>query len=67
MADLYGALMAAANEAKKIQDDLEETKVNVKDLRVQIYDLHTENDKLKKKLRDSGDILVQLINTLMSD
>lgn len=67
MADLYGAFMAAANEAKKIQDDIEETKANVEDLRVQIYDLHTENDKLKKKLRDSGDILVQLINTLMSD
>jgi peptidoglycan hydrolase CwlO-like protein len=67
MADLYGALLAAAEEAGRMQADIEETQAEVKDLRVHVYELRTENEKLKNKLKDSGEILVQLINTLMSD
>ena len=65
MADLYGALMAAAEEAKKEHDEHEQTKVEFKDLRCLVNDLYCQNRDLKKKLKVSGELLQQIAKDLI--
>ncbi len=66
MADLYGALMAAAEEARKEHDELETTKADIKDLRAMVGDLVNQNYTLKQKLKASGELLQQIGANLAS-
>jgi FixJ family two-component response regulator len=65
MADLYGALMAAAEEAKKEHDEHEQTKVELKDLRGLVNELYCQNRDLKKKLKVSGELSQQIAKDLI--
>lgn len=65
MADLYGALLAAAEEAKKENDELENTKALLNDTRSQVNELYSQNYELKKKLKTFGELLQQIAKDLI--
>ena len=65
MADLYGALLAAAEEARKSKDDLESTKALLNDTRSWVNELHAQNHELKQKLKVSGELLQQIAKDLI--
>jgi septal ring factor EnvC (AmiA/AmiB activator) len=65
MADLYGALMAAAEEAKKEHEELEQTKAMLDDTRNWVTELYNQNHELKKKLKISGELLQQIAKDLI--
>lgn len=65
MADLYGALMTAAEEAKKEHDEHEQTKAELRDLRGLVDELYNQNYNLKKKLKVSGELLQQIAKDLI--
>lgn len=57
MADLRGALLAAAEEAEKLQKDLDLERTRISILEEHVEYLETENNTLKTKLRDVRDTL----------
>lgn len=65
MANLYGALMAVAEEAKKEHEELENTKALLEDTRNWVNELYGQNQDLKKKLKVSGELLQQIAKDLI--
>lgn len=66
MADLYGALLAAAEEAKKDKEEHEELRKILLDTRDLVNELYSQNYELKKKLKTTGKILQEMAETLIS-
>ena len=80
MADLRGALLAAVEEAEKMQDQIEANEVDLRDTRAELEDtrrllidthnlvdeLYAKNDRLKKKLISAGELMTQMAETLLS-
>ena len=62
MADLRGALLAAAEEAEKLQKDLDLERTRISILEEHVAYLETENNNLKTKLRNVGDLMRQAAN-----
>ena len=62
--DLRGALLAAAEEAGKMQAEFEQTK---DDLIRHINYVEGENDRLKKKLNQAADLMKQFAEILSDD
>lgn len=64
MADLRGALLAAAEEADKMQH---ETEAHINNLNSHINFVEDENNRLKKKLKDVAGALQAVISILSED
>jgi hypothetical protein len=62
--DLRGALLAAAEEAGKMQTEFEQTR---DDLINHINYVEGENDMLKKKLNKAADLMKQFAEILADD
>lgn len=62
--DLRGALLAAAEEAGKMQAEFEQTRDN---LISHINYIEDENDRLKKKLNKAADLMKQFAEILSDD
>ena len=62
--DLRGALLAAAEEAGKMQAEFEQTR---DDLINHINYVEGENDRLKKKLSKAADLMKQFAELLSDD
>ena len=62
--DLRGALLAAAEEAGKMQEEFEQTR---DDLINHINYVEGENDRLKKKLNKAAKLLKQFAEILSDD
>ena len=62
--DLRGALIAAAEEAGKLQAEFEQTR---DDLINHINYVEGENDRLKKKLSKAADLMKQFAAILLED
>jgi septal ring factor EnvC (AmiA/AmiB activator) len=62
MADLRSALLAAADEAEKLQKDLDLQRTKISILEAHVEYLETENNTLKTKLRNVGDLMRQAAN-----
>ena len=62
--DLKGALLAAAEEAGKMQEEFERTR---NDLVNHINYVEGENDRLKKKLKNVADALQLVVSSLSDD
>lgn len=62
MADLRGALLAAAEEAEKLQKDLDLGRTRISILEEHVEYLENENNILKTKLRNVGDLMRQAAN-----
>jgi septal ring factor EnvC (AmiA/AmiB activator) len=62
MADLRGALLAAADEAEKLQKDLDLQRTKISILEAHVEYLETENNTLRTKLRNVGDLMRQAAN-----
>jgi phage shock protein A len=62
MADLRGALLAAAEEAEKLQKDLDLERTRILILDEHVAYLENENNTLKTKLRNVGDLMRQVAN-----
>jgi hypothetical protein len=67
MSDLYGALLAAAGEAQKMQEDLEQTSVDLRATRELAYELEAKNRNLENKFKKAGELMAQLTNLFMSE
>jgi hypothetical protein len=57
--------MAAAEEAKKEHEELENTKALLEDTRNWVNELYCQNQDIKKKLRVSGELLQQIAKDLI--
>lgn len=80
MADLYGALMAAAEEAEKMQDQIDANEADLRNTRAElentrqlllntrnlVEELYTKNELLKKKLINVGELMHNMAETLLS-
>ena len=80
MADLRGALLAAAEEAEKMQDQIDTNEVDLRNTRAELEktrqlliatrnlteELYTKNEGLKQKLIDAGELMTQMAETLLS-
>ena len=64
MADLRGALLAAADEAGKMQAEFEQTR---DDLINHINFVEGENNRLKDKLNKAADLMKQFAEILSDD
>ena len=64
MADLRGALLAAAEEAEKMQIDFQ---TQIANLISHIDYIECENNKLRTKINRSADLVRQLANILSED
>ena len=62
--DLRGALLAAAEEAGKMQEEFEQTRA---DLINYINYIEGENDRLKKKLNRAAELMKQFAEILSDD
>jgi septal ring factor EnvC (AmiA/AmiB activator) len=62
MADLRSALLVAADEAEKLQKDLDLQRTKISILEAHVEYLETENNTLKTKLRNVGDLMRQAAN-----
>ena len=62
--DLRGALLAAAEEAGKMQAEFEQTR---DDLTNHINYVEGENDRLKKKLNKAAELMKQFAEILSDD
>ena len=62
--DLRGALLAAAEEAGKMQEEFEQTK---NALINHINYVEGENDRLKKKLNKAAELMKQFVEVLSDD
>ena len=62
--DLKGALLAAAEEAGKMQEEFEQTRDNLIN---HINYVEGENNRLTKKLKDVADALRAVISILSED
>lgn len=62
--DLKGALLAAAEEAGKMQEEFEQTRDNLIN---HINYIEGENNRLTKKLKDVADVLQAVISILAED
>ena len=62
--DLRGALLAAAEEAGKMQQEFEQTKDNLIN---HINYVEGENDRLKKKLSKAAELMKQFAEILSDD
>lgn len=60
MADLRGALLAAAEEAEKLQKDLELERTRILILDEHVAYLEKENNALKTKFRQAGELMRHL-------
>ncbi len=67
MADLYGALLAAAEEAKKSQKELEQTRADLDDAHIRATELEIKNHKLEEKFKRAGELMAQLANIFLDD
>lgn len=81
MADLRGALLAAADEAERIQKEAEESKKRIEYLEVRMVEqqnkidnleshidyVECENNKLKTKLKNAADIMRSAMNIFLED
>ena len=64
MADLRGALLAAAEEAGKMQEEFVQTRDNLIN---HINYVEGENDRLKKKLSNAAELMKQFAEILSDD
>ena len=62
--DLRGALLAAAEEAGKMQAEFEQTR---EDLINHINYIESENDRLKRKLNKAAELIKQFAEILSDD
>lgn len=62
MADLRGALSAAAEEAENLQKDLDLARTRISILEEHIEYLENKNNTLNTKLRNVGDLMRQAAN-----
>lgn len=62
--DLRGALIAAAEEAGKMQEEFEQTRNNLIN---HINYVEGENDRLKKKLSKAAELMKQFAEILSDD
>ena len=62
--DLRGALLAAAEEAGKMQEEFEQTRDNLIN---HINYVEGENDRLKKKLSKAAELMKQFAEILSDD
>ena len=62
--DLKGALLAAAEEAGKMQEEFEQTRDNLIN---HINYVEGENDRLKKKLNNAAELIKQFAEILSDD
>lgn len=60
MIDLRGALLAAAEEAGKMQDELDNQQTRIDMLTSHVDYLEHENTTLKEKLKNVGDLMRQV-------
>ena len=67
MANLYGALCAVAVEAQKMQEELEQAKVDLTATREFAFRLEAENRKLENKFKTASELMVQLANLFRSE
>ncbi len=81
MVDLRGALLAAAEEAEKMQQESEERQKRIEYLEVRIVEqssridnlesqvqfIESENNKLRKKLKSVADTMRTTTNILLED
>ena len=80
MADLRGALLAAAVEAEKMQDQIDANEADLRNTRAElentrqllihthnlVEELYTKNEGLKKKLIDAGKLMHNMAEILIS-
>jgi hypothetical protein len=80
MADLRGALLAAAEEAEKMQDQIDANEADLRNTQAELEntrqlliatrnlaeELYTKNEGLKQKLIDAGELMTQIAETLLS-
>lgn len=80
MADLRGALLAAAEEAEKMQDQIDTNEVDLRNTQTElentrqllintrnlVEELYTKNERLKKKLINAGELMHNMAETLLS-
>lgn len=64
MADLRGALLAAAEEADKIQQEINNRLGNLESY---VQYIEGENDRLKKKLQKAAEFAKQFADILLED
>jgi hypothetical protein len=64
MTDLRGALLAAAEEADKMQ---KETNCRLNNIESYIQYIEGENERLKKKLKDAAEVIKQFVDILSED
>lgn len=80
MPDLRGALLAAAEEAEKMQDQINDNEVDLRNTQAELdntrqllintrnlaEELYAKNEGLKKKLIATGELMIQMAETLLS-
>ena len=66
MIDLRGALLAAAEEAEKLQQESAQNKAMLDDTRNWVNEIYNQNYELKKKLKAAGELMQQMAETLIS-
>ena len=80
MADLRGALLAAAEEAEKMQDQIDANEADLRNTQAElentrqllintrnlVEELYTKNEGLKKKLINAGELMHNMAEILIS-
>jgi len=80
MADLRGALLAAAEEADKMQDQIDANEVDLRntqaelentrqlllDTRCIVEELYNKNETLKRQLKNTGELMHNMAEILIS-